>query len=103
MDNPGGGGEDLGRQQQRSTVEKHGKPLVSDEEIVVTVSSTGDFLIPGGDTPSHYPMSFSLFSPCGDVGLCPGGDEVGELNGGRGVVPSAVLVISAVTRSRECR
>jgi hypothetical protein len=33
--------------------QQHGKPLVSDEEIVVIASSTRGFLIPGDDTPPH--------------------------------------------------
>jgi hypothetical protein len=52
-DDPGGEGEGLARQRQRGTVEKHGKPLASDEEIVVIASSTRGFLIPRGDTPHH--------------------------------------------------
>jgi hypothetical protein len=36
-------------------------------------------------------MSLSLFSSCGDSGLCPGQDGVGEFDGGGGVVLGAVL------------
>jgi hypothetical protein len=45
--NPSDEGKGLVRQRQRGTVEKHGKPLVFDEEIVVIASSTRGFLIPG--------------------------------------------------------
>lgn len=36
-------------------------------------------------------MSLSLFSSCGDAGLCPAEDGAGEFDGGGGVVPGAAL------------
>ncbi len=36
-------------------------------------------------------MSLSLFSLCGDAGLCPGQGGIDEFDGGGGVVPGAVL------------
>jgi len=62
-DKPGGEGEGLTRQRQRGAVEKHGKPLVSDEEIVVIASSTYGFLLPGGDMPTHHQTMTNLLQP----------------------------------------
>jgi hypothetical protein len=41
--------------------------------------------------PGIDPMSLSLFSSCGDAGLCPGQDWVDEFDGGGSVVLGAVL------------
>jgi hypothetical protein len=55
-DHPGHIGQGLGRQRQRSTVEKHGSPCVDDEDLAIA-SSTRGFVTLRAATPT-------VINPC---------------------------------------